>query len=96
MAPKECQVMRDDVITLASDMAQPKQNEDNQMTEQNIRDAFEREMRSHGMYELGGQAMERSCEHGGYADDDTNAMWVGYKAGYIAAFKVILESEIDG
>lgn len=55
------------------------------MTEQNIRDAFERE---HEFAYL----CKRIGKDGLYVDRETWQAFEFYKAGYIAAFKVILES----
>lgn len=48
-----------------------------------VREEFESEMRSAGMFENGGVAMERCQESGGYANQDTNAMWSGFIAGWV-------------
>lgn len=56
------------------------------MTEQNIRDAFESEP-------LFLYLDKRAGNDGHYIDNETWQAFAFYKSGYIAAFKVILESE---
>lgn len=46
-----------------------------------LREEFEQEMRSNGMFDSGSDAMERCVETGGYIDQDTNAMWSGFLIG---------------
>lgn len=57
------------------------------MNEQNIRDAFEA---------LAKNVIPRSSldRYGdGYTNPSVDGMWISFKSGWIAAFKVILESE---
>ena len=56
------------------------------MTEQNIRDAFENSDRHKRL-------IMSKCANGDYVSSFTAAAYSTFKAGYIAAFKVILESE---
>ncbi len=46
-----------------------------------LREEFEQEMRSNGMFDSGSDAMARCVETGGYVDQDTNAMWSGFLIG---------------
>lgn len=62
------------------------------MTEQNIRDAFE----LHWDSTMNTIEMDLHRFGGGYACHETNRGWISFKAGWIAAFKMILESEVDG
>lgn len=41
-------------------------------------EAFEKEMRSNGMFDVGSEAMARCPDTGGYLGPDTNAMWAGF------------------
>lgn len=59
------------------------------MTEQNIRDAFEREPEY-------AYLCKRTGKDSLYTDCETWQAFMFYKAGYIAAFKVIMESDVDG
>lgn len=56
------------------------------MTEQNIRDAFERDPEHSGFD-------KSRRDDGEYEYFTTNDYYQTFKAGYIAAFKVILDSE---
>lgn len=59
------------------------------MTKQNIRDAFE-------LYAKNEMACRDLDRHGdGYLSPFVDGMWISFKSGWIAAFKVILESEVD-
>ena len=60
------------------------------MTEQNIRDAFE----IYAKNEMPGRELNRYSD--GYANPSVDGKWFAFKAGWIAAFKVILESDVDG
>lgn len=46
---------------------------------------FEEQMRSFGLFEEGGKAMMKCSETGEYYDPDTNAMWTGFKLGYLSS-----------
>jgi len=59
------------------------------MTEQNIRNAFELFARN----EMACKDLARRDD--GYMSPFVDGLWISFKAGYIAAFKVILESEND-
>lgn len=63
-------------------MPSPKQKESDM---DKMREEFESQMRSMGMFELGGEAMALCVETGGYADQDTNAMWSGFQIGWKAS-----------
>ena len=46
---------------------------------------FEEHMMSFGLFEDNGKAMMKCSETGEYYDPDTNAMWTGFKLGFLSA-----------